>query len=60
MWSLTFREEHKLQILENKVIMKICGPKKDEMSNLGCYIKMSLIIVRWIGHMLKIPKKRNA
>jgi len=32
MWSLTLREEHGLQISENKVLSKIFGPKNGEMS----------------------------
>lgn len=32
---LTFREEHKIQMSENKVITKISGPRDDEVNNLG-------------------------
>jgi hypothetical protein len=31
-WSLTLREEHKLQVFENKILKKIFRPKKDEES----------------------------
>jgi hypothetical protein len=32
-WSFTLREEHKLQMFENKVLGKIYGLKKDEVSD---------------------------
>jgi hypothetical protein len=32
-WSLTLREEQKLQVFENKVRWKIFGPKKEEVSS---------------------------
>jgi len=32
MWSLTFREEHKLQMFENRGLRKIFRPKKDEVT----------------------------
>jgi hypothetical protein len=28
-WSLTVREEHKLRVIENRVLRRIFGPKKD-------------------------------
>jgi hypothetical protein len=28
-WSLTLREEHKLGVFENRVLRRICGPKRD-------------------------------
>jgi hypothetical protein len=30
-WSLTFREEHRLRVFENRVLRRIFGPKKDEV-----------------------------
>jgi hypothetical protein len=30
-WSLTFREERKLRVFENRVLRKIFGPKRDEL-----------------------------
>jgi hypothetical protein len=30
-WSLTLREEHRPRVFENMVLMRIFGPKKDEM-----------------------------
>jgi hypothetical protein len=31
-WSLTLREEHRLRVLENKVLRRIFGPKRDEVT----------------------------
>jgi len=31
-WSLTLREEHRLRILENRVLRTIFGPKRDEVT----------------------------
>ena len=31
-WSLTLREEHRLRVFENKVMRRIFGPKRDEVT----------------------------
>jgi dolichol kinase len=31
-WSLTLREEHRLRVFENRVLRKISGPKRDEVT----------------------------
>jgi hypothetical protein len=31
-WSLTLREECRLRVLENKVLRRIFGPKRDEVT----------------------------
>jgi hypothetical protein len=31
-WSLTLREEHRLGVLENRLLRKIFGMKRDEMT----------------------------
>ena len=31
-WSLTFREEHRLRLFENKVLREIFGTKRDEIT----------------------------
>jgi hypothetical protein len=31
-WSLTLREEHALRVFENRVLRKIFGPKRDEVT----------------------------
>jgi hypothetical protein len=44
-WSLTLREEHRLRVFENRVLRKIFGPKRDEVTGewSNC-IKMSFVI----------------
>ena len=31
-WSLTFREERRLRVFENRVLRRIFGPKRDEVT----------------------------
>ena len=31
-WSLTFREERRLSVFENRVLRKIFGPRRDEVT----------------------------
>jgi hypothetical protein len=31
-WSLTLREEHMLRVFENRVLRRIFGPKRDEIT----------------------------
>jgi hypothetical protein len=31
-WSLTLREEHKLRVFENRVLRKVSGLKRDEVT----------------------------
>jgi hypothetical protein len=31
-WSLTLREEHRLRVFENRVLRRIYGPKRDEVT----------------------------
>jgi hypothetical protein len=74
-WSLTLREEHRLRVFENRVLMRIFGPKRDgllggcrklsneELHNL--YYSPSIIRIiksrrmRWAGHVARIGEKRN-
>jgi len=44
-WSLTLMEEHRLMVFENRVLKKIFGPKRDEVTR-ECkkYIMSSLMI----------------
>jgi hypothetical protein len=31
-WFLTLREEHRLRVFDNRVLRRIFGPKRDEMT----------------------------
>jgi hypothetical protein len=74
-WSLTLREEHKLRVVENRMLRRIFGPKRDgvtgrwtklhneELHNF--YSSPSIIRIiksrrmRWVGHMARMGEKRN-
>ena len=44
-WSLTLREERRLRVFENKVLRRIFGPKRDEVTGFGeNYIMKSLMM----------------
>ena len=34
-WLLTLREEHKLRVFENRVLRRVFGPKRDELTGNG-------------------------
>jgi hypothetical protein len=44
-WSLTLREERRLKVFQNRVLRRMLGPKRDEVTGNGeNYIMRSLII----------------
>jgi hypothetical protein len=75
-WSLTLREEHRLRVFENRVLRRIFGPKRDEVTGgwrklhneelRNLYSSPSIIrmiksrSMRWAGHVARMLKKRNA
>jgi hypothetical protein len=66
-WSLTLREEHKLRVLESRVLRRIFGARRDEVTvgwrklhneELRDLYSLSIIIrmiksrtMRWAGHV---------
>ena len=43
-WSLTLRKERRLRVFENRVLGRICGTKRDEVTGNGeNYIMRSLV-----------------
>jgi hypothetical protein len=43
-WSLILREEHTLRMFENRVLRRIFGPKRDEVTEMiGSYIMGNFI-----------------
>jgi hypothetical protein len=75
-WSLTLREEHRLRVLENRVLRRIFGPRSDgvmggwrklhneELRDL--YLSRSIIVIiklrRMIGtgHVARIGENKTA
>ena len=44
-WSLTLRKERRLRVFENRMLRRIFGPKRDEVTGNGeSYITRSLVI----------------
>jgi hypothetical protein len=74
--SLTLREEHRLRVFEKKVLRRIFGPKRDEVTGgwrklhneelRDLYSSPSAIRIiksrrmRWAGHVARMAEKRNA
>jgi hypothetical protein len=74
-WSLILREEHRLKVFENRVLMRIFGPKRNEV--MGEWRKLHSgelhnlhsppdIIrqiksrrMRWMGHVAHMGKERK-
>jgi hypothetical protein len=66
-WSLTLREEHRLRVFENRVLRRIFGPRRDEVTEewrklhkeelCDLYSSPSIIRMinsrrmRWAGHV---------
>jgi hypothetical protein len=75
-WSLTLCGEHRLRVSENKVLRRIFGPKKDEVTGgwrklhneelNDLYSSPSIIRImksrrmRWAGHVARMVEKRNS
>jgi hypothetical protein len=75
-WSLTLREEHRLRVFENRVLRRIFGPKRGEVTgewrklhneklrDLHSSPSVIRIIMsmrmRWAGHVARMGEKRNA
>jgi hypothetical protein len=74
-WSLALREEHRLKVFENRVLRKIFGPKRDEVTGEwrklhneelhDLYSSPSIFRIikarmRWAGHVARMGEKRNA
>jgi len=74
-WSLTLREEHRLRMIENKVLRRVFGPKRDEVTGewrrlcneeLNDLYSLPNIVrveksrrMRWTGHVARIGEDRD-
>jgi hypothetical protein len=59
-WSLTLREECRLRVFENRVLRRIFGPKRDEVTgewrrlhNKELYAMYSGLNGAWVGVVVK-------
>ena len=75
-WSLTLREEHRLRMFENKVLRKVFGAKRDEITGEcwkwhnveqhALYSSPNIIRslksrrLRWAGHVARTGKSGSA
>jgi hypothetical protein len=73
---VTLREEHRLRVFEKRVLRRIFGPKRDEVTGdwrklhneeLQNFYSSPNIIrmiksrrMRWAGHVARMEEKRNA
>jgi len=74
-WSLPFRDERKLRVFENRVLRRLFGPKREEVTGEWRKLRIeelndlysSLIIIRviksrrmrWAGHVALIGERRG-
>jgi len=74
-WSLALREELRLRVFENRVLRRIFGPKRDEVTgewrklhnedlyNLYCSPNIVWVIkskrMRWAGHVARMGERRG-
>jgi len=75
-WSLTFREELRLRVVEIRVLREVFGPRRDkvtgewrklhneELNDLYCSPNVVRVIksrrMRWTGHVAQMVKRRGA
>jgi hypothetical protein len=75
-WSLTLRKDHRLRVFENRVLRRIFGSNRDEVTGewrklrneelRDLYSSPRIIRIiksrrmRWAGHVARMSGKRNA
>jgi hypothetical protein len=72
--GLTLREEHRLRVIENRVLRRIFGPKRDEVTGewrelhneeVHIFYSSPNVIrqiksrkIRWVGHVARMGEER--
>jgi hypothetical protein len=75
-WSLTLREKHRMSVFENRMLRRIFGPRRDEVTGdwrkphneelHNLYSSQNIItmtksrMMRWAGHVARMGETRNA
>jgi hypothetical protein len=50
-WSLTLSEEHRLRVFENRVLRRIFGPKREEVTRGGENCIMRSFVICTLRHV---------
>jgi len=74
-WSLTLREERRLRVYENRVLRRIFGPERDEVTkewsklhkeelndlhlSPNSFRVIKSIRIRWVEHVARIVERRG-
>jgi len=74
-WSLTLKEERRLRVFENRILKKILGTKRDEVTGEWRKLRKEKlndlysspdivrvkksIRIRWTGHVARMAKRRG-
>jgi hypothetical protein len=74
-WSVTLREEHRLRVFENRILRRIFGPKRSEVTGdwtkvhneelHNFYLSPDIIRqiksrrMRWAGHVARMGEQRE-
>jgi hypothetical protein len=74
-WSLTFREERRPRVFENRILRRIFGPKRDEVTRewrklyneeLNDLYSLPNIVwviksrrIKWAGHVARMGERRG-